>query len=619
MKGWKGMAESRTVSTEGQSPVAFLNEKIVSHNEGMLQEVQNQGQNRYVEKEEMKELIHNQLDIIEKALVEFVEGYGQKTVPQQVATKESFSQKITDALKNFADKVKHFFRAADEKTELRDPVRATQEAREQVAQRGFRSIPMKQAVEELEKPFVKQSLEDQKEDVRQTVEQSTAQGPLNEEKLMAILDKHFASVETMVMGHLGNVSGLVEGNQLPATEAVESARKSFKERMVDMKEQLQGKVNQVVEKTVVPVKEKVEQLQLKVKQYTSDKLVKIGDKLTTAGVALDPQKKEAAVYFSEYPDVILSDDKVLPEEIQTYDNENTPEDAIDARREVTEQWVKEFAGEQMEPTNIMTDHLSMLNVLKMGTSQDMIDFIQEQHQHSKELEVMQKPIKEIATEDVIIAAKQDYKAFLLGERTNGQLKDYDERFGVEEGILLRLEAVDEEKIFGDMKMYSVYEERGEELAAVIRNGTTDEKMDYLRSEDPFSSLGVEKMTEEQVADKLAPDMEQANLKENYKAFVKNHYDGELAPTSESLNQYDKEYGVEAGMLLRSQALTEMLSDPDLHVNVQEYAEEVRRNISNSVANGKDGMLQFKENEREGNIETQTQHAQNQSAPVKGIG
>ncbi|WP_270996099.1 hypothetical protein [Listeria seeligeri] len=229
-----------------------------------------------------------------------------------------------------------------------------------------------------------------------------------------------------------------------------------------------------------------------------------------------------------------------------------------------------------------------------------------------------------------IKAKEDYVKYLSGGKLPESLKNFDQKYGMNEALSMRLEAIEEQRMFGKKldKYDQVLDSKVRNLEAVFRRGT-DEKEAFIWNEytTPIPRQNIpqqeQKVQQNNDLDTLMQSMpSNGPAKEDaipeYQSFMKANYNGESGSSNEMLERYDREYGLDEGMKLRLEAVNEILQDKGISYTEAEYMENVKINLEESIHRGSEGMQKFKENELEGNIETNMHNNQEQSVMVKGI-
>ncbi|MBF2356034.1 hypothetical protein IA807_14035 [Listeria seeligeri] len=219
-------------------------------------------------------------------------------------------------------------------------------------------------------------------------------------------------------------------------------------------------------------------------------------------------------HFENYPVFILGEISKLPDEIVRFDKEHASEEAVNARIEAIHHWIKEKSSKNYADDQRMIDQLSLLVILSNQEFEDKVDYIiNEAQTYSEPNTFMQinkaatgtgavlkgsetdsqkgeltmneakhmTGVEDMETENK--AVKEAYVNYLSGDSFPEALKQFDRKYGIQEGLLMRMEAIDEETLLGHRldKTDPAIEEKMDDLYAIYRD--TEEKQSSFVQEE----------------------------------------------------------------------------------------------------------------------------------------
>ncbi|EQB9225660.1 hypothetical protein ACYYIK_002891 [Listeria monocytogenes] len=223
-------------------------------------------------------------------------------------------------------------------------------------------------------------------------------------------------------------------------------------------------------------------------------------------------------------------------------------------------------------------------------------------------------------------AKEAYINYLAGSAIADTLKSFDKKYGLEEAFNIRMEAIDEEVMFGHKldRSNPMIENKINELQSVFRERSVEKQTALIREEyrTQPSKQAVE-VSQDKSMDSLLQSVpnsgpQKEDIIPEYQSFMKASYAGENGQVSDLLTQYEQEHGLEASMQLRLDAVENLLESKEINFTEAEYMEDVKSNLKECLNRGPEAMQKFKENEQEGNVEKNMHRSEEQSPLAKGI-
>ncbi|MBC2251125.1 hypothetical protein HCB49_14110 [Listeria sp. FSL L7-0123] len=223
-------------------------------------------------------------------------------------------------------------------------------------------------------------------------------------------------------------------------------------------------------------------------------------------------------------------------------------------------------------------------------------------------------------------AKEAYINYLAGSVIADTLKSFDKKYGLEEAFNIRMEAIDEEVMFGHKldRSNPMIENKINELQSVFRERSVEKQTALIREEyrTQPSKQAVE-ISQDKSMDSLLQSVpnsgpQKEDIIPEYQSFMKASYAGENGQVSDLLTQYEQEHGLEASMQLRLDAVENLLESKEINFTEAEYMEDVKSNLKECLNRGPEAMQKFKENEQEGNVEKNMHRSEEQSPLAKGI-
>lgn len=220
------------------------------------------------------------------------------------------------------------------------------------------------------------------------------------------------------------------------------------------------------------------------------------------------------VVIENYPAFILGKIDKLPKEIVQFDREHASEEAVNARIEAIHHWIKEKSSKNYADDQRMIDQMSLLVILSKQEFEVKMDYIINEAQvYSEPNTFMQinkadtvtrailkdsendrqkgvltmneakhmTGVEDMETENK--AVKEAYVNYLTGDSFPEVLKQFDRKYGIQEGLLMRMEAIDEETLLGQRldKTDPTIEEKMDNLYAVYRD-TEEEQLSFVQEE-----------------------------------------------------------------------------------------------------------------------------------------
>lgn len=203
----------------------------------------------------------------------------------------------------------------------------------------------------------------------------------------------------------------------------------------------------------------------------------------------------------------------------------------------------------------------------------------------------------IPTEQENIAFQHAYSKYLNGATISNEVKEFDRKYGADKGIQLRIEAVEIERFMGENRGPHLEDKRSE-LERIFRKSTMEEKETAL-SHEYFHRIEKEKTTPE-VTNHIREESKEA-IKEAYKQFVLDHYDGKNPTLANELAEFDETKGKEQGAALRMEAMREIINDASVHPSMAEFAQDVHQELAQAKEKGPNTMKLLLEQEKNGEI------------------
>lgn len=610
----------------------------------LTQEVEEQGGNKQVEQDEILQLIHQELKDMHETVKKFVADYGQHSTLEKppVATLSSQFKEMLDA---FKEKLLNFFHKMDQKFAFEKPIQASQGAQEAIEtfQQAHES-DMKKIATELEKPYVRQELAQQQNEIQKQVHSSLQEGHIEEQKLKVLLDQHFEKTEQVLLDYLERLSAATQGGKLPTNEIVQQQRMNLKEKTNNILQKFKKNLTQSVQRTVQPIQEKVTEVKEMIQSKGSQSLISLGNKLTGYGLQLEPVKekvqampsqsiydepilnndKESSipVFFSAYPESLINN-QPLSEAIQTYDATHTAYASLEARLEACKEWVNTQSGHSFEQDQTLILQIGFLVEAMNQPEKQQQSFLEEER---KQLEAVKTtPIEERninqgkeenmmereLTETERQTFKKEYLSYLNGHPLSEEIKTFDRKFGINQGLQVRMDTIEEARLFGGANQ-EILDEKSQAFAHAFRHLKEEEKESLLTQEYFHKISEPEKELEKAIEE------EKEAVKRAYQSFVVNQYNGEHGDVPHSIQNYEEKRGLDAAMDIRQEALRDLMREDTHHVNVLEYAEEVSRHIQDVQHAGREAIQSFKEREQDGQMERGTEREMETHERMKGI-
>ncbi|WP_271006909.1 hypothetical protein [Listeria seeligeri] len=396
------MPESNEVT-----PIYYASNLMENHQKKMQEEFNKEASNRVVEKEDLLQLIHGELESIKNILNDFASGYGDATEKEQNERTQTFTERLKESFDKFKENVSAFFKRMDEKLAIKEPVNPTTETEnilKTYKEDKVQAENMGKIATELEKPVAKKEVVKQNQTLQKEAMDAFSKGTLTQETLENMLKQHFEKTEKMVLNHLEKIGELTTKNELPNQGKVENQRKNFREKLNETMSQWKENANTAIKSTVEPVQKKVTEVKDKIRQVTSENMMALGEELHGVGLAMQQKPKEypsqnvngassmnhkskntteqqaqntvdKQANFDEYPSFILGATSNLPTSIIEFDKQNTPKISLDARIEATNKWMETKSGKNYINDQKMVEKMSELVLLSKQNVEDMSRFV----------------------------------------------------------------------------------------------------------------------------------------------------------------------------------------------------------------------------------------------------